>query len=157
MISFNVICLIVISISGTTLSSNGFTIITNNKQFHPKAFSRQSLSSNQVLYSTTSNNVQDTPKVLPNFNNKEEYLSYMESVAVLPKGFATGTADGKFISVEAPGMGKLPIRGTVIYLTEGPTDSWAAVFTSNMVCCFRITFYMYMHLGFFFLLLTKYL
>jgi hypothetical protein len=57
----------------------------------------------------------------------------MESVAGLPKGFATGTADGTFISKEAPGMGNLKIRGTVIYLTEGPTTNWAAVFTSNKV------------------------
>jgi hypothetical protein len=54
-------------------------------------------------------------------------------VAALPRGFATGTADGTFVSVEAPGLGQLPIRGTVIHLTQGPTDSWAAVYTKNRV------------------------
>ena len=51
----------------------------------------------------------------------------------LPSGFAVGTAKGTFVSAEAPAMGNLPIRATVIHLTEGPTDSWAAVFTSNKV------------------------
>jgi hypothetical protein len=80
----------------------------------------------------------DTPTTLPDFNNQAHYLEYMESVSALPKGFATGTASGKFVSVEAPSMGPLPIRGTVIYLTEGPTENWAATFTSNKVClsCF---------------------
>jgi hypothetical protein len=82
---------------------------------------------------SSSTNQADTPIILPDFANEEEYLQYMESVAALPKGFATGTADGTFISKEAPGMGKLPIRGTVIHLTEGPTKNWAAVFTSNKV------------------------
>jgi N-acetylglutamate synthase/N-acetylornithine aminotransferase len=35
------------------------------------------------------------------------------------------------VSQEAPAMGKLPISGTVIHLTEGPTENWAAVFTKN--------------------------
>jgi ArgJ family len=83
---------------------------------------------------TTSVQVGDTPTVLPEFNSREAYLEYMESVASLPKGFATGTADGTFVSVEAPGLGQLPIRGTVIHLTQGPTDSWAAVYTKNRVC-----------------------
>lgn len=74
---------------------------------------------------------QDTPVTLPEFKNKEEYLKFMEGKAALPQGFATGTAKGTFVSVEAPAMGNLPIRGTVIQLTDGPTDNWAAVFTSN--------------------------
>jgi hypothetical protein len=82
---------------------------------------------------TTATNVQDTPIVLPTFSNKDEYLSYMENVATLPQGFATGTADGKFISVEAPNMGPLPIRATIIQITNGPTNSWAAVYTKNKV------------------------
>lgn len=75
----------------------------------------------------------DTPIDLPEFQNAEEYLEYMEAVSSLPKGFAAGTADGTFISQEAPNLGRLGIRGTVIQLTEGPTDSWAACFTSNKV------------------------
>lgn len=75
----------------------------------------------------------DTPETLPEFASVDEYLEYMTSVSQLPKGFATGTSDGTFISVEAPGLGNLKIRATVIQLTEGPTDSWAACFTSNKV------------------------
>ena len=75
----------------------------------------------------------DTPETLPEFSSVEEYLEYMNSVSKLPKGFATGTSDGSFISVEAPGLGNLKIRATVIQLTEGPTENWAACFTSNKV------------------------
>ena len=75
----------------------------------------------------------DTPETLPEFASDDEYLDYMKSVSQLPKGFATGTSDGTFISVEAPGLGNLKIRATVIQLTEGPTDNWAACFTSNKV------------------------
>ena len=35
------------------------------------------------------------------------------------------------MSVEAPALGPLPIKATVIHLTEGPSDSWGAVFTGN--------------------------
>lgn len=73
----------------------------------------------------------DTPEILPEFANVEEYLEYMGTVSKLPLGFATGTADGGFISVEAPALGKLKIRATVIKLTDGPTENWAACFTSN--------------------------
>lgn len=75
----------------------------------------------------------DTPTTLPDFATSEEYLEYMSTVSALPKGFATGTADGTFISAEAPGLGYLKIRATVIHLTEGPTDNWAACYTSNKV------------------------
>jgi hypothetical protein len=75
----------------------------------------------------------DTPTVLPSFTSKEEYMTYMEQVSALPQGFASGTANGQFISVEAPNMGPLPIRATIIHLTNGPTQSWAAVYTKNKV------------------------
>jgi hypothetical protein len=75
----------------------------------------------------------DTPETLPEFETAEKYLEYLATVSQLPKGFATGTADGTFISVEAPGLGNLKIRATVIHMTEGPTDNWAACFTSNKV------------------------
>jgi hypothetical protein len=75
----------------------------------------------------------DTPIVLPEFTDAADYLTYMETVAKLPVGFAVGTADGTFVSQEAPGLGQLPIRGTILHLTNGPTDSWAAVFTQNKV------------------------
>jgi hypothetical protein len=57
----------------------------------------------------------------------------MGQVSALPQGFATGTANGQFISVEAPNMGPLPIRATIIHVTNGPTHSWAAVYTKNKV------------------------
>ena len=75
----------------------------------------------------------DTPTTLPEFESKEAYMQYLATVSALPKGFATGSGAGKFIPKEAPSMGHLPIKGTIIHLTEGPTDSWAAVFTSNKV------------------------
>jgi len=57
----------------------------------------------------------------------------MKTVSTLPQGFAVGTADGTFVSEEAPALGDLPIRGTIIHLTDGPTENWAAVFTQNRV------------------------
>lgn len=83
------------------------------------------------LHSTTG--TKDTPETLPDFETAQDYLEYMESVSALPKGFATGTADGTFVSVEAPSLGNLKIRGTVIQVTSGPTDNWAACYTSNKV------------------------
>jgi hypothetical protein len=88
--------------------------------------------SQQFASSATSTGT-DTPETLPEFPNVQAYIQYLETVSELPKGFATGTADGTFISVEAPGLGYLKIRGTIIQLTQGPTDSWAACFTSNRV------------------------
>ena len=75
----------------------------------------------------------DTDATLPSFETKEEYTSYLKAAGKLPDGFAVGTASGTFVSVEAPALGDLPIRATVIHLTDGPTDSWAAVFTGNKV------------------------
>lgn len=85
---------------------------------------------------------QDTPETLPDFKTAEDYLKYMESVSALPKGFSTGTADGTFVSVEAPSLGNLKIRGTIIYVSSGPTDNWAACYTSNKVrlpSCVQLT------------------
>lgn len=73
----------------------------------------------------------DTPVLLPDFASQQEYLDYLQGASGLPKGFATGSADGTFVSVEAPSMGDLKIRGTIISLTDGPTDNWGAVFTTN--------------------------
>jgi hypothetical protein len=89
-----------------------------------------------ILAATNDGGGIDTDTILPSFATKEEYMSYMQAAGQLPAGFAVGTASGEFVSEEAPAMGKLPIKATVIYLTEGPTDSWAAVFTSNKVCGF---------------------
>jgi hypothetical protein len=70
----------------------------------------------------------------PEFQSKEEYDEFLRNpqVSALPKGFSCGSAVGSFISVEAPAMGNLPIKATVIALDQ-PTDSWAACFTKNKV------------------------
>jgi len=88
-------------------------------------------SSNAATMLRETNGGLDTDDILPSFSTKEEYVSYLKKAGSLPDGFALGTAKGTFVSVEAPAMGPLPIKATVIHLTEGPTDSWAAVFTSN--------------------------
>ena len=95
--------------------------------------SYKSRQSSSILHAATMKGV-DTDATLPSFTSKEEYIAYLKAAGKLPSGFAVGTATGEFVSVEAPAMGKLPIKATVIHLTEGPTDSWAAVFTSNKVC-----------------------
>jgi hypothetical protein len=124
----------------TATSAAAFARSVPSHAAHARAFSvlvprggtSASSSTSSKLYST-STSATDTPTLLPDFASKEEYLTFMEGVSALPKGFATGTAKGTFISVEAPLLGALPIKGTVIYLTEGPTDNWAAVFTKNRV------------------------
>ena len=101
----------------------------HHRMFHPRGWS---LATIPTRLASTKTDL-DTPKTLPDFANKKEYMKYMETVSLLPKGFSIGTADGTFVSKEAPGMGDLKIRGTVIYLTEGATENWAAVFTQNKV------------------------
>ena len=75
----------------------------------------------------------DTLSELPSFDSKAEYEEYLMGASGLPKGFATGSAIGSFVPEEAPSMGSLKIKGTIIHLTDGPTDNWAAVFTLNKV------------------------
>mmetsp|Transcript_23444 Transcript_23444/g.27119 ORF Transcript_23444/g.27119 Transcript_23444/m.27119 type:complete len:500 (-) Transcript_23444:1061-2560(-) len=101
------------------------------QQQQQQSISSRSTSTNTERTMTASSSSSDTPETLPEYSTVEEYLAYMKTVSDLPKGFATGTSDGTFISVEAPGLGNLKIRATIIQLTEGPTDSWAACFTSN--------------------------
>lgn len=107
---------------GTTLGARGFA-----------NFDRTSRLTTGVYPAKLGATREATSTAVPEFKTKEEYLSYLESVSSLPKGFATGTAEGQFVPVEAPLMGDLPIRATVIHLPDGPTDSWAAVFTKNRV------------------------
>jgi len=87
--------------------------------------------SSTILRGGASDVVNDTPITLPEFANSEEYVKYMEPLSELPQGFAIGTAQGSFVAQESPLLGELPIKGTIIYLTDGPTDSWAASFTQN--------------------------
>jgi len=70
---------------------------------------------------------------LPEFASKEDYITFIESQAALPQGFSIGTAKGTFVPVEAPMLGNLPIKATVVKFDE-PTESWAACFTKNKVC-----------------------
>ncbi|GKY93426.1 hypothetical protein MPSEU_000310100 [Mayamaea pseudoterrestris] len=85
-----------------------------------------------ALSSSTSTTLySDSHETLPDFENEADYLNYLQKISKLPLGFATGTASGTFLSREAPALGELPIRATVIHLTQAPTQHWAAVFTSN--------------------------
>ena len=111
--------------------SSAFTANTRQLQQQRSMISKSASSSSSSRSATMVSS--DTPETLPEFATDEEYLAYMKTVSDLPKGFATGTSDGTFISVEAPSLGELKIRATVIKLTDGPTDSWAACFTSNKV------------------------
>lgn len=80
---------------------------------------------------TSLSKYKDTHAELPSFQSKEEYEAYLMEASGLPKGFATGSAVGSFVPEEAPLMGSLPIKGTIIHLTDGPSENWAAVFTQN--------------------------
>lgn len=73
----------------------------------------------------------DTDTSLPSFYSREDYIQYLSNASALPKGFSCGVATGQFVGVEAPQLGYLKIRGTVIYLPDGPSNTWAATFTRN--------------------------
>ena len=137
---------IMMSTKSTALALAAIVALSNVNAFstsihQPITSKAAHITSSSLLQAT--NNGLDTDTTLPSFSTKEEYTSYLQKAGRLPSGFAVGTAKGTFVSVEAPALGPLPIKATVIHLTEGPTDSWAAVFTSNRVseclkcgCCF---------------------
>ena len=101
--------------------SNSFVFSTISQNPMKKAFlEKTSLFSTKIEKDT-----------LPSFTNKQEYIDYLSTISDLPQGFNIGTANGEFIPVEAPAMGKLPIRATLIYLPDGPVSTWTAVFTKN--------------------------
>ena len=129
--SFLFILSVVVCIARHGGQSSAFTANTRQLQQQRSMISKSASSSSSSRSATMVSS--DTPETLPEFATDEEYLAYMKTVSDLPKGFATGTSDGTFISVEAPSLGELKIRATVIKLTDGPTDSWAACFTSNKV------------------------
>jgi hypothetical protein len=116
----------------TTSSRPSFAFTTSGSAATTLGAATRSHNS-RLLADAASSSSGDTPETLPDFENLDNYLAYMATISALPKGFATGTADGTFISQEAPLMGKLKIKGSVIHLTQGPTENWAAVFTSNKV------------------------
>jgi hypothetical protein len=92
-----------------------------------------SRASRSFAVNTSLSKYKDTHAELPSFQSKEEYEAYLMEASGLPKGFATGSAVGSFVPEEAPLMGSLPIKGTIIHLTDGPSENWAAVFTQNKV------------------------
>eukprot|EP00980_Cylindrotheca_fusiformis_P031162 scaffold25921_cov137-Cylindrotheca_fusiformis.AAC.5 len=113
-------------------SSSILLLLLSGLSSKSHAFTVSATGSSAACSQSTLFAAKDTPIDLPSFSDAEEYLAYMEGVSSLPLGFATGSGKGTFISKEAPSLGKLPIRATVIQLTEGATESWAACFTSNM-------------------------
>ena len=90
----------------------------------------------------------DTEPIFPSFDTKEDYINYITEASALPKGFSIGSAVGSFIPEEAPSKGSLPIKATLIHLTDGPTDNWAATFTQNRVCITSLCFVLLMYIRF---------
>ena len=115
--------------------SSAFT--TSSSYFTAEGAAGRKKSSISRSVTTSKIMTSDTPETLPDFSSAEEYLKYMNSVSQLPKGFATGTGSGTFVSQETPSLGNLPIRVALIQLTDGPSDSWAACFTSNKVSTYE--------------------
>lgn len=69
-----------------------------------------------------------TAKDLTGFPNQPSYLKYLESISKLPAGFSVGAARFNFKPFEVDKT--LPMNLTII-MTDKPTDSFAAMFTSN--------------------------
>jgi hypothetical protein len=108
------------------ISSSVLLLLLVSSSSRSLAFTSSAADSSASYRRTAVFAAKDTPVDLPEFANADEYLAYMESVSALPRGFATGSGEGTFVSKEAPSLGN-------IQLTEGPTESWAACFTSNRV------------------------
>ena len=62
------------------------------------------------------------------FASQQAYLSYLESISALPAGFSVGAARFSFKPFEVDKT--LPMNLTLL-VTDKPTDSFAAMFTSN--------------------------
>ena len=62
------------------------------------------------------------------FANQKEYLEYLETISKLPEGFSVGNSRFNFKPFEVEKT--LPMNVTII-MTEKPTTSFAAMFTSN--------------------------
>ena len=69
--------------------------------------------------------------ILPEFSTLEDYMGYLSNASSLPNGFATGTASGIFVSIEAPAISPLPVKVAVVHLTDDPTNSWVVCFIQN--------------------------
>ena len=62
------------------------------------------------------------------FKSNSEYISHLETIAKLPKGFSVGSSRFFFTPTEVDAS--LPMNLTIIKL-DHPTESFAAMFTSN--------------------------
>ena len=108
-------------VSSSISSSSSFS--SREKYHRYKSFDKRNV---HVMH----NSISMDENEFPSFSSKEEYLEYLDQIGGLPKGFRCGDAQGTFVSVEAPKLGELPIKGTII-VVDKPTDNWAAVFTQN--------------------------
>jgi len=106
--------------------------------FRPAAATSAFITSRSSIARAIPNNAKTTTTTttllatnVPECSSKQEYEAHLDTIGALPKGFATGTAKGTFVPEDVPSMGELNVEGTVIHLTQGPTDSWAATFTKN--------------------------
>jgi glutamate N-acetyltransferase/amino-acid N-acetyltransferase len=64
------------------------------------------------------------------FQSREDYHQYLQSIGRLPEGFLCRSAAITFKAKEDPHRGQLPMNLSLLQLNQ-PTDSFAAVFTSN--------------------------
>ena len=62
------------------------------------------------------------------FTSQEEYIQHLDSISNLPEGFSVGTSRFMFTPFEV--VKTLPMNLTLI-MTDKPTSSFAAMFTSN--------------------------
>ena len=93
------------------------------------------LGKKQFFFSSKINTVVLTRQQATNqqqgFNNVADYVSYLSKQAKLPQGFKVGSTRFNFSPLEVSGK-ILPMNVTLITLDE-PTESFAAMFTSNKV------------------------
>ena len=113
---------------GSNHDSKQTRISTNSQYFQLKSTARTLAEVETYL--------KDTDESLPSFFSREEYHRYLAETSGLPQGFQIGVASGQFQAVEAPNLGYLDIRATVISLIDGPSNTWAACFTKNKVSIF---------------------
>ena len=62
------------------------------------------------------------------FANQKDYLEYLETISKLPEGFSVGNSRFNFTPFEVDKT--LPMNVTII-MSDKPTTSFAAMFTSN--------------------------
>lgn len=70
--------------------------------------------------------------IMPIFSGEEPYLAYLREETVLPEGFSVGRRTFDFFPREKPSAGAYKMNLVLLRLEE-PTDSFAAVFTRNLI------------------------